>query len=322
MRSVLADLRRDLDKRSLPEILLRDLSERTCTDILFKDLWSLAKILPRDFLQREGERELAQRSCHKTSFTDLLPQPLIQISCRDLAKRSLTEIILRDLHWRAWTEILFRNLQQAITWRGFFGDLGTGSLQRCCVDLLQRSCQETCTETLYKDLQAMFYSLLDARCFRREHVQKPRQETYYKELVQRSYVIRDLLHRSCQETCHRDLAPVFLYRDIDRDLPQKTWRREPTQYLLCRHSTDIFAKDIAQKFLQTSQGDLAHDPQRSSHIFTKGACRIPGISSACSLQHGLGFLCRIIVCRFRNSGISRILLQVKNEMRPHFCKSK
>ena len=38
MRSVLADLRRDLDKRSLPEILLRDLSERTCTDILFKDL--------------------------------------------------------------------------------------------------------------------------------------------------------------------------------------------------------------------------------------------------------------------------------------------
>ena len=38
MRSVLADLRRDLDKRSLPEILPRDLSERTCTDILFQDL--------------------------------------------------------------------------------------------------------------------------------------------------------------------------------------------------------------------------------------------------------------------------------------------
>ena len=55
----------------------------------------------------------------------------------------------------------------------------------------------------------MFCSLLDARCFCREHVQKPRQETYYKELVQRSYVIRDLLRRSCQETCHRDLAPVF-----------------------------------------------------------------------------------------------------------------
>ena len=150
MRSVLADLRRDLDKRSLPEILLRDLSERTCTDILFKDLWSLAKILPRDFLQRE--RELVQRSCHKTSFTDLLPQPFIQISCRDLAKRSLTEIILRDLQWRAWTEILFRHLQQDITWRGFFGDLVTGSLQRCCVDLLQRSCQETCHRNLDRDL--------------------------------------------------------------------------------------------------------------------------------------------------------------------------
>ena len=95
MRSVLTDLRRDLDKRSLPEILLRDLSERTCTDILFKDLWSLAKILPRDFLQRE--RELVQRSSTATFHTDLLQRSRQEVSHRDHLKRSPMASLNRDL---------------------------------------------------------------------------------------------------------------------------------------------------------------------------------------------------------------------------------
>ena len=84
MRSVLADLRRDLDKRSLPEILLRDLSERLPTE---RERAS-TEILPQD---------LFYRSSTATFHTDLLQRSRQEVSHRDHLKRSPMASLNRDL---------------------------------------------------------------------------------------------------------------------------------------------------------------------------------------------------------------------------------
>ena len=83
---------------------------------------------------------------------------------------------------------------------------------------------------------------------------------------------RDAVQRPCTEI-------------VGRDLPQRSWRREPGS--LAQAVEDILTKGSCT----ASSAEIL--PRRScarsfTGIFTKGTCRIyPGISSSCSLQHCL-----------------------------------
>ena len=91
---------------------------------------------------------------------------------------------------------------------------------------------------------------------------------------------RDVLQRSYQEMLFRPCTEI-----VGRDLPQRSWRREPGS--LAQAVEDILTKGSCT----ASSAEIL--PRRScarsfTGIFTKRTCRIyPGISSSCSLQHCL-----------------------------------
>ena len=120
--------------------LSRDFAKRPLLEILFRDLAKrpLTEIFPTELLERS-----CTRSCQETSHNDLVQRPgeesngLPGRSCIDSWNRDLTLTSLRDLLWRS---------------------------------LLERSLQEYCQETSYRD----------------HHVQRSWQNPSFGDLAQRN----------------------------------------------------------------------------------------------------------------------------------------
>ena len=140
-------------------------NEKSCQEISYGDLvQNSSEILPRDLLQR---------SCQQSSYIEFLRRGLARRSWEILR----AAILFRDLLCRAWAEILLWDQEsfQETSYR----------------DLVQRSCQETCAETLRTDRQEILP---------RGPLQRSCQETSYRDLARRFN--RTLL----METLHGDIA--------------------------------------------------------------------------------------------------------------------
>ena len=137
--------------------LSRDFAKRPLLEILFRDLAKrpLTEIFPTELLERS-----CTRSCQETSHSDLVQRPgeessgLPGRSCIDSLNRDLTLTSLRDLLWRF---------------------------------LIERSLQEYCQETSYRD----------------HHVQRSWQNTSFGDLAQRN--CRDI----CWDLAKRPPTEIF-----------------------------------------------------------------------------------------------------------------
>ena len=176
--------------------LSRDFAKRPLLEILFRDLAKrpLTEIFPTELLERS-----CTRSCQETSHSDLVQRPgeessgLPGRSCIDSLNRDLTLTSLRDLLWRS---------------------------------LIERSLQEYCQETSYRD----------------HHVQRSWQNTSFGDLAQK---LQRYLLRSCQETSYRDLPNRALIEILYRDLSQDTNCGDLVQ----RNCIEICCRDLAKRSL-------------------------------------------------------------------------
>ena len=134
-------LRRDHDKQIFP----RGPSQRSCQKSSYTELLqrSQKEILPRSCTEILP-RDLFYRFCAGILPGDLL---IIEILFRELVKR--TEILLTDLFERAWTEIFLQDLLQRSSSEISYRHLVQIALQR---DLAQQLLQRTCQGDLAHDL--------------------------------------------------------------------------------------------------------------------------------------------------------------------------